>query len=176
VRQAAVQVLGRFPGEVVLELTDALKDKEAGVRWTAAMYLGGAGAAAKKAVPALKDLAGKDDNPNVRYYALNSLAQIDGEKSVPTLIELLKKKDTGLRQAVLNVLPQFGPKGKEAVPTLIELLADKEPNVRWQSAYALGQIGKDAKEAIPALKTAAKDKDPNVQQYAQMALQLIDQK
>src|SRR5262249_49310833 len=165
-------VLGRFGAEVLPELQEGLKDKEPGVRWTAAMYIGNTGAAGKKAIPTLAELAAKDGDANVRNYAISALGQIGADR-IPALVDLLKSKDVGVRQQTMQTLAQFGEKAKPAVPSLIENLKEKEQGLRWSAAYCLAQIGPEAKAALPALQQAAKDKDATVRPHAEDQLRRI---
>jgi HEAT repeat protein len=175
VRQAAVQGLGRFRAEVLDDLLGLVDDKDAGVRWLTAQYIGNCGKQAKKAIPALEKMAAKDTDGTVRYYAVTALASV-GNDAIPSLIELARVKDYDQRYMVLNYLAGFGAASKDAVPVLREALKDKDPQIRWRAAYALGQIGPGAKDALKDLEEAVKDKDQNVQIYAKQAIQIIKRK
>ena len=66
-------------GKVVPALTEALKDKEGDIRWSAAIGLGYFGEQAKDAVPALEALQ-KDRDARVREGAGLALSRIDPAK------------------------------------------------------------------------------------------------
>ena len=63
-------------GQVVPALTEALKDKEGDVRWSAAIGLGYFGEQARSAVPALR-AAQRDRDSRVREAAAVALSRID---------------------------------------------------------------------------------------------------
>ena len=63
-------------GQVVPALTEALKDKEGDVRWSAAIGLGYFGEQARSAVPALQ-AARRDRDRRVREAAAVALSRID---------------------------------------------------------------------------------------------------
>jgi HEAT repeat protein len=65
--------------KVVPALTDALKDRDGDVRWSAAIGLGYFGDGAREAVPALQ-AAQKDKDPRVREGAGVALSRIDPAK------------------------------------------------------------------------------------------------
>jgi HEAT repeat protein len=106
------------------------------VRNTAAVALGGLGAKAKEAIPALVDAVKKADAEELRRTLEPGKAK--GRRHV---------FESGAMQALWRI-------GKPAVPALVPLLKDKEPAVRWQAAVILGGIGPDAREALPALQSA----------------------
>ncbi len=85
-RIVAVRLLPQRKGEaaqVVPALTEALKDKDADVRWSAAIGLGYFGARAKDAVPALQ-AAQRDRDARVREGASVALSRIDPEQFPPS--------------------------------------------------------------------------------------------
>ena len=78
-RIAAVRLLSQRKGEaakVVPALTEALKDSEGDIRWSAAIGLGYFGDQAKDAIPALQD-AQHDRDARVREAAGVALSRID---------------------------------------------------------------------------------------------------
>jgi HEAT repeat protein len=78
-RIKAVRLLPQRKGEaaqVVPALIGALKDKEADVRWSAAIGLGSFGDEAKSAIPALQE-AERDGDARVRGAARVALSRID---------------------------------------------------------------------------------------------------
>jgi HEAT repeat protein len=88
-----------------------------------------AAAALKKlgdwAAPAVPYLIGKLDNEEMRPLAVPALASI-GKPAVKDLIEVLKDKDAGKRQAGVEALGQMGPPASQALG-LILTLAQKDP-------------------------------------------------
>jgi len=78
-RTIAVRTLPQRKGDaakVVPALIEALKDKDAGTRWSAAIGLGYFGEEAKDAIPALQE-AQHDRDPRVREGAGVALSRID---------------------------------------------------------------------------------------------------
>jgi HEAT repeat protein len=78
-RTVAVRMLPRRKGDaakVVPALIAALKDKDAGIRWDAAIGLGYFGDQARDAIPALQE-ATHDRDPRVREGASVALSRID---------------------------------------------------------------------------------------------------
>jgi len=78
-RLLAVRLLPQRKGDaaqIVPALIEALKDKAADIRWSAAIGLGGLGELAKDAIPALQ-AAQRDRDARVREAAGIALARID---------------------------------------------------------------------------------------------------
>jgi HEAT repeat protein len=91
-----------------------------------------------------------------------------GSNAVPTLVQMLRTRDRGLRQAAWSVagaLPR--PLRIRAVPRLQPPDAIK---VRQAAVSGLGLLGSDATSACPALVRALADADPGVSQGAGKAL------
>ncbi len=83
VRKTAVTKLGNIgPADsaAVLALNGALKDSDAAVRCEAILALLRTGSPANEAIPTLREMQGKDRNPQVRSYAAQALAKLQGEK------------------------------------------------------------------------------------------------
>jgi HEAT repeat protein len=173
VRQQTLNSLFRYRTEAVPYYIEALKDKDWNVRWMAANHLSQTGAAGKKAIPALLDLAKTDPNASVKYHAAASVTAM-GEDAIPAMVELLKQKDFNVLQQVLYGLQGHKAKAKPAVPNLIEIVKGDDANTRWLAAQTLGAIGPDAKDAIDALKEATKSTDQNLKVYAEQALKQIE--
>jgi HEAT repeat protein len=82
-RIKAVRLLPQRKGDaaqVVPALIEALKDKEADIRWSAAIGLGSFGEEATDAIPALQ-AAQRDDDARVREAARVALSRIDARNS-----------------------------------------------------------------------------------------------
>ena len=69
--------------------------------------------------------------------------------AIPTLTELAKDKDPGVRAGAAQAFGEVGAAAKEAIPALVGLLKDADRSPRAAAANALGNL--QAKEAIPAL-------------------------
>jgi HEAT repeat protein len=114
-----------------------------------ALLLGGlallaAGCRSRKvdySVPSLvKTLHDKD--PNVRYWAAQSLGHLGAEAkpAVPALIEALGDEDAMVRMGAAYALAEIGPDASESVPALRGRLQDPAPEVRKAAAYALPRV------------------------------------
>jgi HEAT repeat protein len=176
VRQSLLRTLGTLGPDAVVPLTEALQDKEAVVQMAALNALGQIGPKAKEALPALKELASKAEDPRIRSAAGPIIAKL-GPDALPVLVELLKVDDSATRKGCLKALgQQKDPPPKSAVPNLSLALTDKDPEVRALAAHLLGQIGPDAKEAVPALTKAAQESEGQVRDVIKKALQKIQEK
>lgn len=69
----------RRPPEALPEVINSLKDKDAEVRWNAAIALGYYGEAAKEAIPALQ-AAQRDHDVRVHEGATKALSRIDPQR------------------------------------------------------------------------------------------------
>jgi HEAT repeat protein len=90
--RCAVEGLAKCGATAATELSDALKDKDAEVRQAAVEILGGLGAAARPALPALQE-ATRDSNARVAATARKALETIASARFVQLLNELRAKSD-----------------------------------------------------------------------------------
>ncbi len=95
--------------EKVRALAEALKDSDAGVRYSAAEALVAIGPDAKAAVPALAE-ALKDSDAGVRGAAATALAAIgpDAQAAVPALVEALQDSDVNVARVAAEALDAIG--------------------------------------------------------------------
>ena len=84
------------------------------------------------------------------------IAALPFDVTVATLVETLRKGDTGERRSAAYDLGTFGPAAAEAVPALIDALGEEQLWLRVETAEALGKIGPAATAAISTL-TAMQD-------------------
>ncbi|MHC4497698.1 MAG: HEAT repeat domain-containing protein [Planctomycetota bacterium] len=81
----------------------------------------------------------RHDNAHIRMPAIEALAVVGAEKSLPILLGLLKDKDAGIRLRAAKALGKLAD--QRAVPALIEALSDPVDSVYLHAARALGEIG-----------------------------------
>jgi HEAT repeat protein len=83
VRKTAVRKLGNIgsaDAAVLPAINGALKDPDATVRCEAILALLRSGPGANQAIPTLREMQGTDRNPQVRSYAAQALAKLQGAK------------------------------------------------------------------------------------------------
>ncbi|HEX7896905.1 MAG TPA: HEAT repeat domain-containing protein [Planctomycetota bacterium] len=170
-RKTAAEVLGDLGAPGVPALIDALKDADAGVRWSAAESLGRIGVAAKAAVPALT--AALDDK-EVRSIAADALAAMgpEAKPAIPGLVKIIRtEKDRPLRYTAGVALFRIdkasaGP----ASPLLAEELRNPDGRARHDAITLLVSIGPAGQEATPVLIEMLKDKASYARHMASHAL------
>jgi HEAT repeat protein len=91
-------------------------------------------------VPSLVKILKQDKDPNMRYYAAESLGRFGpaGLAAVPDLIAALKDESQMVRMGVAYALGELG--SPEAVPALQEASKDPANEVRVAAVTALQQI------------------------------------
>jgi deoxyhypusine monooxygenase len=104
----------------------------------------------------------------LRVHAVCILAEVGGEKSVPTLSDvLLHDPDPLVRHEAAFSLGQIGnPEGNVALAEAV--VNDKDPIVRHESAAALGSVGSAESEDV--LTDALDDEDEMVRNSAKASL------
>jgi HEAT repeat protein len=178
VRRSAAFALGKL-GDNAFAALPKLKavlerDKDAGVRETAAVALGDIVAALRGGRQAWEDLGGaleralgEDPDPRVRRsaaYALGAFGAL-ASPACPALRKALRHDDPAVRQNAAWALGRVGGDvPEEAVGDLCELLQDRDALVRRDAAAALGAIGKPVARAAakPLLELAGSDKEEAV--------------
>ena len=84
----------------------------------------------------------KDENPDLRRTAAQSLGKIARKEAVPALVEALRDPDAGVRQQAAWALGMIGEEALGPGPSpLAPLLFDPDPDVRAAAATALGLTG-----------------------------------
>jgi len=146
VRWSAARTLGRINAkagaQAVPALALALSDPDLDVRVTAASTLEAYGPAARAAIPALADGAGRGD-PEFRRAAMYALQAIGSEASraaLPNLIVDLRSDDPRVRRTAAETLGHFGAAARNAVPALRLALQDEDADVRQAASDALLSI------------------------------------
>lgn len=88
----------------------------------------------------------EDKNPEMRYWAAESLGRFGPEArpAVPDLVEALKDDNKMIRQGVAYALGEIGD--TEAVPALQTATKDPEKDVRTAADFALKRIRNPGKK------------------------------
>jgi HEAT repeat protein len=99
-------------------------------------------------VPTLCKTLREDKDPNMRYWAAQSLGQFGpaAKAAVPELIAALKDEDKMVRMGAGYALAEIGPAAADAVPALQEAAKGPEKEVRAGAEYALKQIRQKGKK------------------------------
>jgi HEAT repeat protein len=155
------------------DLIEALKDKDASVRWAAAGALGNLPGDMRMAVPVLIG-ALHDEDEQVRERAARSLGSLgqSPEVAVRPLVIMLRD-DSPARESALYALMKFGPAARTEVPTLIAMLSSDDHSLPWAAAQVLGAIGPDAQAAASALTSLLGGTDDQTRLEAADALAKI---
>ncbi len=98
-----------------------------------------------------------------RFYLTLSFAKIwtNPPPHLPSLVNLLKDPDDGVRSHAVRNLASYGPVVSNILPQLLPLLEDPSPKVRPQAAYAVGHIAPaEAPRAIRAMLAEQEANDP----------------
>jgi HEAT repeat protein len=93
-------------------------------------------------VPSLRKTLREHKDPNMRYWAAQSLGQFgpEAKAAVPDLIEAMKDKNKMVQMGAGYALAELGPAAADAVPALQEAAKSPEKEVRDAAEYALKQI------------------------------------
>jgi HEAT repeat protein len=172
VRQQAVYQFNNVPAQansIVPALSKVYDQGQAGTRNAVLQVIWRYGGKAKDVV-----MTGlKDKDSGVRQQAIFALQNLQGDltEALPTLVALMKDKDSGINRPQLVWVISRG--GVAAVPHLSDLVKDKDANVRQTALQALNNQGANAKAAIPAVKGAVNDEDGNVRLQALIFLSRV---
>jgi len=119
------------------------------------------------ALPVLQTLL-TDPRPDTRWWAVRSLASLQGADAVLQLVQALTDPDPGIRQCAARGLQERPD--ERAVPALIAALQDSDSLVARIAANALVASGP---MAVPDLLQVARDGSQKSQMEAVRALALI---
>ena len=127
----------------------------------------------ERAIEPLKKLL-KNDDPQVKQAAMNSLAGINTPESIAALVEMLNDKDVEVKRAAIwdlneeNSLWTEGPSGNRARQILLRTLSSCNAEERAFAAWALGMI--KARDSAVQLKELLADSHAIVRENAVFAL------
>jgi HEAT repeat protein len=161
IRRAAILSLLHSDLSLTLreDIQEALKDKDAEVRATAATATGNLGAGAVSAVPALMAQLQDDPSKEARETAARALGRIgkaakEERRAVPQLrTSAAKDTDPVTRVVALGALAMMDVDVAQQVTALRKYLHDESPLVRMKAAHGLGMIGAAAKAAAGEIVT-----------------------
>jgi len=124
-------------------------------------------------VPALLDVARKDEDKSVRVESLKALSVLSSEKHLPALVDLVAMKEKGNEQTeaekvVAAVARRIEDEGKRCDVVLAALTKKPAPPVRCSLLRVLGRIG--SAQGLPALKADLKHESKDVQDAAIRAI------
>lgn len=120
-------------------------------------------------LPALKEIALNDPDPDRRLTAVTLLGASDDPQAIPILGEALKDADEEVRLAAIQSLADM----TEGVPVDLlgtAALSDPSPDNRYEALEALADTGDPA--ARPYLERALQDPDEDVASLAESLLEL----
>ena len=109
-----------------------------------------------------------DQRPDVRWWAVRSLAEIESPDVIPLFIRSLDDADIAVRQCAALALQQ--QPGTQAIPALIQQLNASDQLLRRLAGDALIAAGGDA---LPALLEVMQDSPKKARIEAARALALI---
>lgn len=119
----------------------------------------------------LSDRCGNDDESDMKVAALNALLQMDADKAVPILKQVLARRDSSsvcLRRKAVFLVSQKKTEATEDI-LLDAARNDPDPEVKEQAVFWLSQVGTD--KAVTALDSILRrSDDQGLQEKAMFAL------
>lgn len=181
VREGAVRSLGSLgPGVkavVAPRLTKAFQDGSKSVRVAAASALTNLMSPPRADDVPLLETVLKQKDPEASVFGARALAKVGkaAKDAIPTLMEVAKAGDAGVRREAIDALSAVGPDAKTAAPLYVAALKDAsaDAGVKQSALLALGGLGKDLekdKETVAAVLEAVKDSDKQVKKAALAAV------
>ena len=150
VRYAAILSLGELgAGEAVDALVARIGDVEPLVREAAAIALGQLGEAGGPRAWSALERALASEEPEVRFQAVASLAEIDAARAAPLVVGLTDDGDAKVRAQAAAAL---GDAGERRHADRLARLLDDAGDVRHEAALALARLGD--RRALPSLVAA----------------------
>jgi hypothetical protein len=121
-------------------------------------------------IPALKQIALQDPDPERRLTAVTLLGASDNPEAIPILGEALKDADEEVRLAAIQSLADM-TEGAPVVDLLgAAALSDPSPDNRYEALEALADVGGPAARSY--LEKALRDPDEDVSSLAESLLEL----
>ncbi|QNF33379.1 DUF1080 domain-containing protein [Adhaeribacter swui] len=166
------------------------------LRWAKSMLAAGNKAPVEKMAQTLISKATQESQVPTRIAALNYLVDVQGEQSLPTLLDAVKDKNQAYRVAALtravefknagtaqwltalkkadpaakaDIINMLGRKGDAAaLPAILKATKNKNEGIKVAAITAAGKIGQDG--ALPAILKATRKGDSTVVKAAQTAI------
>ncbi|AKB52162.1 putative oxidoreductase/HEAT repeat-containing protein [Methanosarcina barkeri str. Wiesmoor] len=160
---SSIESLGRIGVAGISIISEALKDEDPSVRWSAIKAL--RNIKSDKAVKPLIN-ALKDEDDDLRWNVAEILGKIKSDTAVKLLINALKDENSHVRLSAAEALGNI--KSETAVQLLINALNDENENVQRGAAEALGNI--ESETAVQPLINALNDENEDVRRSAVEAL------
>jgi HEAT repeat protein len=156
------QIGRRNPERVIPTYIEILRSGRVEFRPLAAAELGRLGAAAKPAIPALRQCL-KENDEAVAFESAVALGRIgpDAAEAIVDLAEALQGASGRTRAGAAYVLGSMGLAARPALAGLTKALQDPQPLVRALAACALGEIGPDASGATESLSALLAGTQPD---------------
>jgi HEAT repeat protein len=144
IAETAARYLGYLaipPERVIPALTNALRSRFVGLRFTATETLAKFGEKSALAVPLLIQNL-ENEHPGLVARTAQALGGIASrpELTVPALANILDHSDWSVKYHALHALAQFGPEAQSAVPFVTKMLNDTELHVRAEAHLTLEKI------------------------------------
>ncbi len=175
VRQSFLRIaftLTRIGPAAIPPLITTLQSDDAGARAAAARALGGMGATAHDAIPALIGNLNHREQP-VRSEAADALGLI-GREAVPALGAALGNGDAAVRAGAALALAQIGRDAQSLAAKVAETTAkETDPAARAALFAALPKVGVEPARAVELLIAGVKDDNEQVRHGAINALYLL---
>lgn len=165
IRQNLVFLIGRTGADGAPHLAEFLQDKDVNVRINSSNMLRNLGANAKDVMPAIKEAALKDENPNVRLNCMMAVANGGGEGAKFLAERFAEEKDANVRTNIYNSLVYSNNK-QQALPLVKLGVKDSAAQVRQAVVNSLYTLGRDSKEGLEAFTMLIQDSDQNVRLQA----------
>ncbi|HEY2251297.1 MAG TPA: HEAT repeat domain-containing protein, partial [Planctomycetaceae bacterium] len=152
-------------------LIENLRDPLPGTRQTAAIRLGMAGPAARRAGSALLDLL-TDPDVAVRVHVAHALWQIERPAGavVPVLIDLLGVSQSNVRIAATYVLGEIGPAAGDALPALYDMFAGSRLRDRLLLSMVISLVEPRDREMVGILISGLYEQAGDVRYQSAIAL------
>lgn len=156
VRRAAIQSLGRLRKggpEVVAALNGFTKDPDALIRTNAVVALAAMGQVDDAVIPKIVEAMGSKDKATAKAAGrvLGNLGKKNPEKVLPSMLDILEKKQEPLTGYAVNVLRGMRGAAVPALPKLAALFDVADPDTKLDIIDALIAIDKKGDYAIPVL-------------------------